>query len=43
MDMMFEQIGHVYNKKERWRIEIAQQELDAMKEESREYTQFIKN
>jgi len=29
METMFEQIGHIYNIKEKWRIEIAKKEIQA--------------
>lgn len=38
MDMMFEHIGHIYNKKERWRIQIAHRELENAQEPETEYT-----
>lgn len=43
MDLMFEQIGHIYNQKERWRIKIAHKEMENVKVEEVEYTQFIKS
>ena len=43
MDLMFERISHIYNKKERWRIEVARRESDAKKANETNYTQFIKS
>ena len=31
MDLMFERMSHIYNRKERWRIMIAAKEAEAMK------------
>ena len=42
MDLMFEQIGHCYNAKEKWRIDIANKELEIHESNETGYTQFVK-
>jgi hypothetical protein len=44
MDLMFEQIGNVYNKKEQWRINLAEQHIEAANQvlDVAEFTQYNK-
>lgn len=43
MDLLFERISHIYNKKERWRLMIAAKESQAIKGNDKQYTQFVKS
>ena len=38
MDLLFERISHIYNKKERWRIDVAKRESEANKANETNYT-----
>lgn len=42
IELLFQKLSHVYNRKERWRIVIAATETEAAKAKDTNYTQFIK-
>ena len=43
MELLFERISHIYNKKERWRVLVAAKEAEIAKGYDKQYTQFVKS
>ena len=43
MDLMFERMSMLYNKKERWRIMIAAKDIEHAKKNETHYTVFVKS